>query len=828
MILLGILLSLGAINAMIPIIIILILLVAAAGLNRGYSLFNFFGLSTLAGINPGGKASMAGKTGFNFAAAFIHGAGIGATTRLGSRMVAKASRGMGRAFMSRVGSRSIMRSIKNPQGKTSSSAATGRFATRWPRISKAAQTAKGSKTWQMSKKVGEGMLYKPVKTVAKDIKTASAASGTKVSSNSRIFKAIGKAYQVSKSKLNKVREKPVGAAAGAVVGLAAGASAGPLGAAAGAVIGAKAGARASKSIFLSEKIKHTGSGHDVRAPKSRISILGPERSKNRESLKSFLNTTAAIAVPGYALLRAGGRKVSKAVEARKLATGARMPTEDEKKARPHTLESLGTAKERASARVAEYGGYSNMTKSQIRGVKREARREIAKGYKQDTTPQRTLAGSALRSLVNGPAITAALKGDRAAAKEILKGSTYKNVKDFAAAVNRGKATEGTTGPREAKNLLLHKLANANAPGNERTPQSIKFAAAAAATAAAIINTHAGKTNYEGTIKKSTIHSDKLANENESDWAKTVANRTLRLREMSVAQTKDPKLLAAHLETIDKDIAATMGRLSNKVAQLKSAPTSVAQLKGDKEKEITLGLEYEQAHIDRLNSIKARAMLNKNMPEEVVKDVAFGRESSGIPSNPEVRASAIANSAVRLSESELHELTQKETANVNAAAEKLKNARKSYEDAKSRGDALGTAAAEANISSALKDLELSTLPLHSLASRPQTGSQNIASIYDTLEKTGVEYSSSGGKEDGYATAAKIGIIKNSDTSLEVIAHMLDDKNKEVAKSAKAEMAKRSKKKARPKKSGQEGDGSQEGAAESAPAQESEDEEEGAGE
>ena len=806
LVLFGILLSLGAINAMIPILIILILLVAAAGLNRGYSLFNFFGLSTLAGINPGGKASIAGKTGFNFAAAFIHGAGIGATTRLGSRMVAKASRGMGRAFMSRVGSRSIMRGIKNPQGKASSSAAPSRFATRWPKISNAAQTAKGSKTWQMSKKAGEGLLYKPLKSVAKEMKAASEARGGP-GAISRMLKKINGSYQRSKYKMANSR----------VVG---------------ALKNSKAyqfstkPAKAIKSHVYTNPIKLARGGHDFRVQNPKLRIA-PEGSKNRASLKSFLNTTAAIAVPGYTLLRATGRQVNKATEARKLATGKRPPTEIEEKARRHTLASLGTAKEKATARVAEYGGYSNMTKSQRRDVKREARREIAKGYKEDTAPQKTLAGSALRSLVNGPAITAALKGDRAAAKEILKGSAYKNVKDFAAAISRGKAAEGTTGPREAKNLLLHKLVNAQE--KSRTPQSIKFASAAAATAAAIINTHAGKTNHEGTIRKSTIHSNKLANENESDWAKAVANRTLRLREMSVAQAKDPKILAAHIETIDKDIAATMEKINGRVAQLRSAsPNNVAQLRGESEKEITIGLKYEQAHIDRLNSIKARAMLNKNMPEDVVKDIAFGREAGGTPSDPEVRASAIANSVIRLSKSELHDLTQKETANVNAAAEKLKNAKKSYEDAKSRGDEVGTAAAEANIASALKDLDRATLPLHSLASRPDTGSQNIESIYETLEKTGVEYKSSGGKEDAYGTAAKISVIKNPDTSLELIAHMLDDKNKEVVKSAKTEMAKRSKKKEKSKKTEHTVEGSEEGAAENAPAHESEDEEEDAGE
>ncbi|MHB1830052.1 MAG: hypothetical protein ACYCO0_01535 [Candidatus Micrarchaeaceae archaeon] len=82
-----VLFSLGSINALIPILIIITLLVAAAGLNRGYSLFNFFGLATLAGINPSGKASIAGKSGFGFAGAgYLPGSSRhhGATGKLGA------------------------------------------------------------------------------------------------------------------------------------------------------------------------------------------------------------------------------------------------------------------------------------------------------------------------------------------------------------------------------------------------------------------------------------------------------------------------------------------------------------------------------------------------------------------------------------------------------------------------------------------------------------------------------------------------------------------------------------------------------------------------
>jgi len=55
----AIILSIGAINAFIPLIIILILIVAAAGLMRGYNVFELFGISALLG--GAGKATLAGK-----------------------------------------------------------------------------------------------------------------------------------------------------------------------------------------------------------------------------------------------------------------------------------------------------------------------------------------------------------------------------------------------------------------------------------------------------------------------------------------------------------------------------------------------------------------------------------------------------------------------------------------------------------------------------------------------------------------------------------------------------------------------------------------------
>lgn len=84
--LLAIILSLGAVNALIPIIIILVLLIAAAGLNRGYSLFNLFGITTLASVNPGGKGSIGGKSTFSVLLLGAPFAGAGKTLNVGGKI----------------------------------------------------------------------------------------------------------------------------------------------------------------------------------------------------------------------------------------------------------------------------------------------------------------------------------------------------------------------------------------------------------------------------------------------------------------------------------------------------------------------------------------------------------------------------------------------------------------------------------------------------------------------------------------------------------------------------------------------------------------------
>lgn len=63
---LGAVMTLGAINALIPIVLIIILIAAAAGAMRNYDIFTVFGFATLLGVGGGGrKGTMTGKSGFS-------------------------------------------------------------------------------------------------------------------------------------------------------------------------------------------------------------------------------------------------------------------------------------------------------------------------------------------------------------------------------------------------------------------------------------------------------------------------------------------------------------------------------------------------------------------------------------------------------------------------------------------------------------------------------------------------------------------------------------------------------------------------------------------
>lgn len=66
LLILPIVLSLGAINAFIPVIIIVILIAAAASSTRGFNMFAVFGIGTLAGQRIAGRGSFAGRGSYPF------------------------------------------------------------------------------------------------------------------------------------------------------------------------------------------------------------------------------------------------------------------------------------------------------------------------------------------------------------------------------------------------------------------------------------------------------------------------------------------------------------------------------------------------------------------------------------------------------------------------------------------------------------------------------------------------------------------------------------------------------------------------------------------
>lgn len=791
LVLVGVLLSLGAINAMIPILIILILLVASAGLNRGYSLFNFFGISTLAGINPGGKASVAGKTGFNFAA-YIIGPPVGGTLKLGSRAVAGAKKLMGRALMSRTGSRSIMSDIKKA-GKATNASQTG-LATKWPRATKPQGTKAQQRVrnvWKYAKPIGAGLLYKPLKSTKSTISNLREERRLSGARPNRAFRLANALYLRSRQRIAKPKN----------------------------ILKSKIVGSRTASAFAKTKL-----GQFTKIKLAPLVVGNTQRSgRNRRAIKSFAGDLGVVAFPGITVIRSVGRNTAKAIDTRRLATGRGPPTEEQQKTRRKTIDALGQARETAVRRVAELGGFENMTPKQRREVKREARRTIAKGYKEDTASQRTLVGSAIRNIING--------------------SAYAAAKELAAAINRGRSTEGTTGTREARDLLLHKLASTKGETTQQktTPQSINYAREVAATVAAFVDSNSRRKagSRVERIRKSTIHSENLANVAERTWAETVANSNLQLREILAKRTRNPKILQAQLKSINNDIERTGDAIRNRIASQSEAET-VSQV--GKRAGLAHGVDYDQGHINRLNNLKASVMASKIVPENVLKDAAFGREPSGVESSPLVRAAAIASERAHFSKEEIDELSQREIKNANDAAERMSAAKSKYEETSSRyakvieesnrSDSSEKAqeaakarveeamkdqtAAEDSFIAAMKNLNTALIPLNSIAKHKENGSKTdpevLTNILTSIEKTASEYKSSletlkvtdpeeykklSVKEDEFGADVKVAIAKNPATRDEVLAHLLENKNKEVHKAADNEILKRTKKRTKSK-------------------------------
>jgi hypothetical protein len=101
-----IILSLGAINAMIPLLVIVILIGAAAASMRNFSFFNIFGVATLTRIRPSGRSSLARKNPME-----------GYTSSYSGRTTQYQKLGTIRSFLSNRGAKKIKSTITNAYGK---------------------------------------------------------------------------------------------------------------------------------------------------------------------------------------------------------------------------------------------------------------------------------------------------------------------------------------------------------------------------------------------------------------------------------------------------------------------------------------------------------------------------------------------------------------------------------------------------------------------------------------------------------------------------------------------------------------------------------------
>jgi hypothetical protein len=117
-----VLLSFGAVNALVPLMVIVILIAAAAGLTRGWSVLKIFGIESLMGISAAGKGSLVRKTAFKGSAGQIffkppHAAAVGKAIEAGGEKMRgskySAVRKMGYLAGGRAGGIAARRDIDN-------------------------------------------------------------------------------------------------------------------------------------------------------------------------------------------------------------------------------------------------------------------------------------------------------------------------------------------------------------------------------------------------------------------------------------------------------------------------------------------------------------------------------------------------------------------------------------------------------------------------------------------------------------------------------------------------------------------------------------------
>ena len=407
----GIVLSLGAINAMIPVLIILILLVAAAGLNRGYSLFNFFGLSTLAGINPGGKASIAGKTGFGFPGAGFVGGGGALPGKLGSRAADRVKGRIRSTFGKRVAATAIMRAAGgSPETSSKAKKVMEHPITRAIFIDrpKAAlsqgkvgvKNSKGEFKYPRTQKV-VGAVSKRAGNISKKISNIkNSASARKANVLSQIKGKEGTTrYRViegiknPKTKAGRAAKAALKVAAISIVGTPA----------AGAAYGALAAGRWQKSRTPGQK--------QAKAPQEKLNVFKSIRTHG--SIKGMRKDIAAILSPpvfvGRTVKRIAGYRGKIANEALEKAEN-QSKTIDKRSGKGLNKENYrptGTIREQdlshgkafntAQKYLAEKGkSFDELSKSEKKELRRMVNADLAPAYRN----QSTILTAAPRGIIN--------------------------------------------------------------------------------------------------------------------------------------------------------------------------------------------------------------------------------------------------------------------------------------------------------------------------------------------------------------------------------------------------------------------------------------------
>lgn len=224
----AVLLSIGAINALVPILIILILIAASAGLTRGWDAFSMFGISALAGIGSPSRGMLARRSAFTGSAGY---SSAGSMRTLVGYAHGKAQAGIRNLYVraqtrqqaSAIVAKAMGMAKPAPAPKATAPAMVGKGANVRKGFVKLAKTAGASAVW-MSTGLGSGGVFKPLIEKEKKsqenpgklrramnmigIKSPTASLFTAISpygmaARSSLGKAIGKHIPVEKGGMKK-------------------------------------------------------------------------------------------------------------------------------------------------------------------------------------------------------------------------------------------------------------------------------------------------------------------------------------------------------------------------------------------------------------------------------------------------------------------------------------------------------------------------------------------------------------------------------------------------------------------------------------------------